>query len=151
MTSLIRPLAYDDFPEWLSLWEDYNAFYGRSGVTSLPSKVTETTWSRLLDASEPMFGLVAVSQSRVIGIAHYLFHRSTSAIEMSCYLQDLFTEKNSRGHGAGRALIEAVYRAAKAQGTQRVYWHTQESNLLAQKLYDQVAERSGFIVYRKIV
>jgi hypothetical protein len=33
----------------------------------------------------------------------------------------------------------------------RVYWHTHESNATAQALYDRVAEKSGFIVYRHLL
>ena len=67
----------------------------------------------------------------------------------TCYLQDLFTAESARGQGVGRALIETVYERARAAGSQRVYWHTHETNRTAQALYDRVAERSGFIVYRK--
>jgi GNAT superfamily N-acetyltransferase len=67
----------------------------------------------------------------------------------TCYLQDLFTAESARGQGIGRALIESVYERAKAAGSQRVYWQTHETNLTGMKLYDKVAERSGFVVYRK--
>jgi GNAT superfamily N-acetyltransferase len=84
-----------------------------------------------------------------VGLAHYLFHRSTTMLGPICYLQDLFTDAASRGKGVGRALIEAVYERARRAGSLRVYWQTHETNLVARKLYDEVAERSGFIVYRK--
>jgi len=70
-------------------------------------------------------------------------------IAPTCYLQDLFTNEASRGRGIGRALIESVYERATAAGSPRVYWNTHETNLTAMKLYDKVAERSGFIQYRK--
>ena len=54
-------------------------------------------------------------------------------------------------HGVGRALISAVYAHAKLAGSPRVYWQTHETNSVAMRLYDQVAERSGFLVYRKSV
>lgn len=146
---LIRPVRPEDYPHWLSLWLAYNAFYGRSGATALPDIVTETTWARFLDPVEPMFAAVAIKDGELVGLAHYLFHHSTSAIEQSCYLQDLFTREAHRGQGIARGLIEAVYAAAKQAGTARVYWHTHESNRVAQKLYDKIARRSGFIVYRK--
>jgi len=47
-------------------------------------------------------------------------------------------------------LINAVYAEAKLAGSPRVYWQTHETNLTAQQLYDKVADKSGFIVYRKI-
>ena len=51
---------------------------------------------------------------------------------------------------SGGALISEVYEAARQAGTSRVYWQTHETNRTAQALYDKVAERSGFIVYRKL-
>ena len=148
---LIRPVLPEDYAQWLPLWLAYNAFYGRSGATALPDVVTQTTWGRFLDPAEPVFARVAVRRGEIVGLAHSLFHRSTSAIEMSCYLQDLFTQEAHRGKGVARGLIEAVYAAAKQTGTTRVYWHTHETNRTAQKLYDKVAQRSGFIVYRKVL
>lgn len=148
---LIRPVVPEDYAQWLPLWLAYNAFYGRSGATALPDIVTETAWARFLDPVEPMSALVAIKDGMIAGLAHYLFHRSTSAIEMSCYMQDLYTLEAYRGQGIARGLIDAVYEAARQAGTSRVYWHTHETNRTAQKLYDKVAQRSGFIVYRKVL
>lgn len=146
----IRPVTRQDYNQWLPLWEGYNAFYGRSGPTALAPAITQLTWMRFFDAYEPMHALVAESGGSLVGLTHYLFHRSTTAIEPSCYLQDLFTAEAARGKGVGAALINAVYDAAKRAGSPRVYWQTHETNLTAQRLYDRIAERSGFIVYRKI-
>jgi GNAT superfamily N-acetyltransferase len=66
-------------------------------------------------------------------------------------LQDLFTAEPARGKGIGRALINAVYEQAKLAGASRVYWQTHETNQTAMQLYDKVAERSGFLVYRKLL
>jgi GNAT superfamily N-acetyltransferase len=132
------------------LWDGYNAFYGRSGPTALPPEITQTTWSRFFDAYEPMHALVAEQEGRLLGLTHYLFHRSTTALGPTCYLSDLFTSEAARGKGVGRALINGVYERAKRAGSPRVYWQTHETNRTARRLYDKVAEESGFIVYRKI-
>lgn len=147
---VIRAAAQDDFPAWQELWDGYNAFYGRVGGTALPSPVTKTTWARFFDADEPMHALVAEQSGRLLGLAHFLFHRSTSALGPTCYLQDLFTVEEARGKGVGRALIMAVCEHAKSAGAARVYWQTHETNIVAMRLYDQIAEKSGFIVYRKV-
>ncbi|TDR82859.1 GNAT family N-acetyltransferase [Paludibacterium purpuratum] len=148
-TPHIRPATPDDYSDWKILWDGYNAFYGRSGATALPETVTHATWQRFFDPAEPMQALVAELDGRLLGLAHIIFHRSTIALGPSCYLQDLFTNEAARGQGIGRALIEAVYRRAEAMGAQRVYWQTHESNATARRLYDAVAENSGFVVYRK--
>jgi GNAT superfamily N-acetyltransferase len=140
----IRSVAPTDFPQWQTLWEGYNRFYGRD---ALPTEITQMTWSRFFDAYEPVHALVAEKDRQLLGLVHYLFHRSTILIGPTCYLQDLFTNEAARGNGIGRALIEAVYERAKIAGSPRVYWQTHESNVTAMKLYDKVAERSGFVVY----
>jgi GNAT superfamily N-acetyltransferase len=147
----VRSVTRQDFDQWLPLWEGYNSFYGRSGQTALSPDITRMTWERFFDAYEPVHGLVAELNGRLLGLAHYLFHRSTIAIEPSCYLQDLFTSEAARGRGVGRALIHEVYEQARLAGSPRVYWHTQETNQVAMQLYDKVAERSGFIVYRRML
>jgi GNAT superfamily N-acetyltransferase len=148
---LIRPAVESDFAAWLPLWQGYNAFYGRSAATALPADITRTTWSRFLDIHEPMHALVAEGASGLLGLAHFLFHRSTIQIGPSCYLQDLYTIEAARGRGVASALIEEVYRRAKEAGSPRVYWQTHETNATAMALYDKVAEKSGFVVYRKML
>jgi GNAT superfamily N-acetyltransferase len=148
---LIREIAKTDYVQWLPLWDGYNHFYGRSGPSALADDITATTWARFFDEMEPVHALVAERDGRLIGLTHYLFHRSTTAIAPICYLQDLFTSADARGKGVGRALIEGVYARARAAGAPRVYWQTHETNQTAQSLYNQVAEKSGFIVYRKTI
>lgn len=144
----IRPIQPSDRAAWQPLWDGYNAFYGRSGETALPARITETTWQRFLDADEPVHALVAVDATgTLLGLAHYLYHRSTTRIEPTCYLQDLFTAREARGRGVGRALIEGVYAAAAQAGVKRVYWQTHATNAAGRALYDRVAQHLGFLVY----
>lgn len=142
---VIRAAAPADFAQWLPLWEGYNTFYERT----VPLEVTRMTWSRFFDAYEPMHAVVAERDGKLLGLVHYLFHRNTAMLAPTCYLQDMFTAPEARGQGVGRALIEAVYERAQVAGSPRVYWMTQESNATARRLYDQLAERSGFIQYRR--
>jgi GNAT superfamily N-acetyltransferase len=146
---IVRSVVPGDYPAWVKLWDGYNAFYGRLGPTALPAETTRLTWQRFLDDSEPVFALVAERDGALLGLAHYLFHRSTILVAPTCYLQDLFTAETARREGVARALIEAVYERARSAGSKRVYWQTHESNAAAMRLYDSLAERSGFIVYRK--
>ena len=146
----VRSVARQDYDQWLSLWDGYNAFYGRSGATALSLEITQTTWARFFDAYEPVHALVAERDGQLVGLAHYIFHRSTTALGPNCYLQDLFTSETARGKGVGRALINAVYQRAKDAGSSRVYWLTHETNQTARELYDKVAENSGFVMYRKL-
>ncbi len=118
----IRFVTRQDYAQWLPLWDGYNAFYGRSGPTALAPEITAMTWARFFDAYEPVHALVAERGGELLGLTHYLFHRSTTMIEPNCYLQDLFTGAATRGKGVGRALINGVYERAKLAGSSRVYW-----------------------------
>jgi len=146
---LVRPVVPDDFAAWKPLWDGYNAFYGRAGATALPDEVTRTCWSRYFDDAEPVHAMVAERGGELLGLVHFLYHRSTSQLALNCYLQDLFTAEAARGRGVGRALIEAVCERARAAEAGRVYWLTHHANATARRLYDAVADDTGFVVYRK--
>jgi GNAT superfamily N-acetyltransferase len=143
----IRPIERTDYAGWRPLWDGYNRFYGRHGASALPENISEATWERFFTREEPVQALIAEQHSQVIGIVHFLFHRSTTRLSDVCYLQDLFTAEDARGRGVGRQLIQAVYEAARAAGSSRVYWQTKASNAAGRALYDKVAEHQGFIVY----
>ena len=135
------PLRPDDRPRWQELFEGYNTFYGRV----LADAVYERAWARFQDGVV-MHALGARDDGELVGIAHFLVHPSTTAAD-SCYLQDLFTDPEARGRGAGRALIAAVAQQAQSRGCARVYWTTHESNAGARRLYDQIAVHRGFLRY----
>lgn len=143
----IRPVELRDHAAWLSLWESQNAFYGREGNTALPSLVTHTTWARFFDPAEQLRALVAERQGELVGLAHYLYHRSTMRLESACYLHDLFILPAQRRLGIGKALIHAVYAQAARDGAYRVYWLTPSNNTIARALYEQVAEHRDFAIY----
>ncbi len=145
----VRPPKQEDYAAWRPLWDGYNAFYGRHGDTALAEHITQLTWQRFFDANEPVHALVAERQGKIVGLAHYLFHRSMTKVEHVCYLSDLFTPQSMRGQGIGRALIEAVCIQAKAAGASRVYWQTHETNAAGRLLYDKLAKHHGFIVYSR--
>ena len=142
----IRPLRLDERADWEPLWRGYLDFY----KTSVPQQTYDTTWARLHDAHEPMWLLGAYVDGKLLGIVHYIYHRSCWTVGNYCYLQDLFVAQDARTLGLGRALIEAVYREAKAAGASRVHWLTHETNGTARALYDTLADRPGFIQYRKV-
>lgn len=146
-TMNIRKANAQDYAQWLPLWKGYQTFY----KITIPDAVTQQTWERFLNPSEPMHCAVAEQDGVVVGIVHYIFHRSCWTAEDYVYLQDLFTTPEMRKKGVGRALIEHVYAASKAHGSGRVWWLTHETNTDAMHLYDKIADKSGFVQYRKLL
>lgn len=141
----IRAIDRHDFDIWYPLWKGHQRFYG----VDIPGPVTLRTWERFLDPAEPMHAALAVVGEQALGLVHTVYHRSTWTTGDYCYLQDLFVAADARGSGIGRALIEHVYADARRRGASRVHWLTHESNHHAMHLYDRIADRSGFIQYRK--
>lgn len=144
-TKTIRPLVPDDYQSWLPLWNDYLRFYH----SELDEAVTQITWARFHDQSEPMYALGAFDGEQLLGIVHAVKHRATWTQGWYLYLEDLFTVPHARGQGVGRALITAVYDLADEIDASRVYWLTHESNTAGRALYDKVGHSAGFIQYRR--
>lgn len=141
----IKPATAADHDQWLPLWQAYLTFYN----TELPAEVSESTWQRFLDPAEPTHLALAWQGDKAVGMVQFIYHRSNWSIGNSCYLQDLFISPEVRGTGGGRLLIEHVYATARADGCAKVHWLTHETNITAQQLYDRIADRPGFIQFRK--
>ncbi|OIK43842.1 GNAT family N-acetyltransferase [Citrobacter portucalensis] len=143
-TVTIESAEQKDYASWLPLWINYQKFYR----TKISDEVTKLTWERFLTPSEPVYCAVAKYDGKIVGLVHYLFHRSTWAESNYCYLEDLFVSEEVRGQHIGKQLIEYVQQQAQKHHASRLYWHTHETNLRGQRLYDWVAQKSGMIEYR---
>ena len=144
MSVSIRPLRAGDEARWRVLWRGYLDFY----KVELSAEHTSALFEKLL-AGEAHQALVAESNGAIVGFVHFLPHASTWSVTGYCYLEDLFVDAEARGTGAGRALIEAVYVEADKRGLTRVYWHTDQGNETARRLYDKLATISDFVQYRR--
>jgi GNAT superfamily N-acetyltransferase len=140
MISVSR-LAPEDRPAREQLFSGYDAFYGRAW----PAERYDNAW-RDVRRADRVHALGARLDGRLVGIAHFLNHASTTSPDV-CYLEDLFTAVDARGKGVARALIGATEAWARQHGCDRLYWHTRQDNHTARRLYDQVAENRGFIQY----
>jgi len=142
--SLVRPLNAEDKSQWTPLWQGYLEFY----KTELIDEQSELTWQRLLDKDFNLHCLVVEVDGKIQGLTHYSFQTSTWAHKNYCYLEDLFTAPASRGKGLGRLLIDSVKEIAATEGSSRLYWNTDETNVTARKLYDSYSLDSGKVQYR---
>ena len=141
----IKAATPTDYDQWLPLWQAYLHFY----KTELPADVSQSTWQRFLDPNEPTHLALAWQGDKAVGLVQFIYHRSNWSIANACYLQDLFVSPQARGTGVGRLLIEHVYAAARDNQCAKVHWLTQETNATAIQLYERIAERPGFIQFRK--
>lgn len=145
MHANVRSLVTSDFDDWLPLWQGYQEFY----ETDL-SAVTDDTFQRLTskDETAPSGLVYETDNGKLIGLSHYLFHATTWSPKQRCYLNDLFTSKNARGLGVGRALIEATAQKAQEADSDQLYWMTHELNLDGRRLYDKVGSFTQFVKYK---
>ncbi|AMB86349.1 GNAT family acetyltransferase [Pseudomonas agarici] len=143
----IRPVTAADQAAWRPLWQAYLKFY----ETELPDTVYQSTWQRFLDPDDTTHAALAWQDGKAVGLVHFIYHRSTWSVQDSCYLQDLFVAPDVRGAGLGRLLIEHVYVTSAQAGCAKVHWLTHETNATAIQLYERIAERPGFIHFRKVL
>ncbi|HSZ05956.1 MAG TPA: GNAT family N-acetyltransferase [Solirubrobacteraceae bacterium] len=144
----IRELRREDYDGWMELWSGYLRFYR----AEIGEQVTRTTFARLCDSTDGMFGLVAVADDgQLVGFAHSIVHPSTWALEGYCYLEDLFVAPTARGGEVASRLIDATAAVARERGLERMYWHTQQFNGAARSLYDTVGRLTSMIVYERDV
>lgn len=143
MTLAIRALLPTDEPTWRQLWRAYCDFYG----AKVPDAVTQRTWKRILDPDSAVMCIVAELDGRVVGFAHCVVHENTWETQPVCYLEDLFVDPQARGRGVGRALLEWLRNAMRAEGWARLYWMTRHDNAPARALYDSFTPADDFVRY----
>lgn len=144
MPPTLRDASPDDEAAWRVLWAGYLAFYG---VTVAP-EVTANTWARMMEPSGALKARLAKIDGQTVGFAMHLLHPSSWVIGEDCYLEDMFVAPGARGRGVARALIDDLVALGRARGWRRLYWHADQDNLPARRLYDSYAQADGHIRYR---
>jgi len=143
MPVAIRSVLPKDQPDWRRLWRGYCDFY----QANVRDEVTQRTWMRILDPDSAIMCVLAESEGRVVGFAHCVVHENTWETQPVCYLEDLYVDPASRGQGIGKALLEWLRNAMRAEGWARLYWVTHKDNGAARALYDQFAHADDFVRY----
>ncbi|CAB4951291.1 unannotated protein [freshwater metagenome] len=147
MSLLVRQITPADRADWQRLYLAYLEFYETEPIESS----TELVWSRLVNSEPEIQGLVVEDDGRIIGITHFHYQLSTWTHTWHCYLEDLYVDKESRGKGVARALINEVKTLATDKGCSELFWITRSTNETARKLYDKVATPTDFVRYELIL
>ena len=147
LSLLVRQITPADRADWQRLYLAYLEFYETEPIESS----TELVWSRLVNSEPEIQGLVVEDDGRIIGITHFHYQLSTWTHTWHCYLEDLYVDKESRGKGVARALINEVKTLATDKGCSELFWITRSTNETARKLYDKVATPTDFVRYELIL
>lgn len=81
---------------------------------------TEARLRALLEPADGASLWVAEDRGALLGYALVFWHPQLFAARPTAYLAELFVAPEARGRGAGRALVGAAVREAKARGCRRV-------------------------------
>ncbi len=141
----IAPVAAAEFEEILPLIAAYQRFYE---VEEIDDDRNREFFRRFLAPSEDGLLLRARQEGVLVGYACLYWHFSSLSATEAVLMNDLFVAEGARGHGIGRALIEASATVARERGASQLEWSTAPDNRTAQRLYDSTgAERSEWISY----
>ena len=143
MSTEVRPVKDGDFFAWLDLYAKYAEFYD----TELTDQRALVLWSWLTDPDHEELGFVAVDGDRVVGLAHVREFARPLAGDRGLFLDDLYVVDAERGKGVGHQLIAAVRDLAEERQLGVVQWITANDNADAQRVYDSVANKTGWVTY----
>lgn len=146
MTMTVRRVEDDEFFTWLGLYTGYGQFY----ETPVTDEKALLVWGWICDPGNELEAFFAIDDdddSTPIGLVHVREFTRPLAGSKGLYLDDLFVAPDSRGSGAGTALLEWLRETARERGLSVVRWITAKDNEVAQRLYDRVAEKTKWVTY----
>ena len=140
---VVRPIEPGDHEAWERLFHAYRTFYEYDEQQD----VVDCIWEWITDDTHETNALVALLDDDIVGFAHHREFARPSSGKRGLYLDDLFTAPSVRGKGVGRALITRLGEMAQERGFNKVRWITAEDNHTAQRLYDDMAEKTTWVTY----
>jgi ribosomal protein S18 acetylase RimI-like enzyme len=111
------------------------------------SGILDTLWSWIHDESHDVKGLCFEFEGKIVGIAHYRTMPRPIKGQYIGFLDDLFVEPEFRGQQIAQNLITHLKSLSKANNWGGIRWITHSSNENAKKLYDKIANNTGFELY----
>jgi len=85
--------------------------------------------------------LVCRRQGKPVGLALYFFTYSSFMGRPILWLEDLVVLPDERGHGAGKAILQALARIAVKRGCGRMEWSVLDWNAPAIRFYRRIGAR----------
>ena len=144
MAHEIRMAGDDDFFGWLPLFAAYCDFY----ETELDDAKALIVWTWIRDENDPLQAALAVDdEGTPVGLAQYRVVPDTLRATRGVFLDDLYVNEDARRNGVGRSLIEFVHARSLEVGAGGVSWITAADNVDAQRLYDDMARRTSWVMY----
>ena len=140
---MIRSLDHKDKGKWKKLYNAYADFYN----LPMNSGILDTLWDWIHDDNHIVNGICYELEGNIVGIAHYRTMPRPIKGEYIGFLDDLFVEPEFRGRQIARKLIGHLKSLSKANNWNGVRWITHSSNENAKKLYDKIANNTGFELY----
>jgi len=140
---MIRKLERKDKENWAKLYNGYADFY----KVPMNTGILDTIWSWIQDESHAVNAICFELEGEIVGIAHYRTMPRPIKGQYIGFLDDLFVEPEFRGQKIAQKLISHLKSLSKANNWSGIRWITHTSNKNAKKLYDKIANNTGFELY----
>ena len=140
---MIRYLEQKDKENWEKLYYGYADFY----KVAMNKEILETLWSWIQDENHIVNGICYELEGKIVGIAHYRTMPRPIKGQYIGFLDDLFVKREFRGQQIAQKLINHLKSISKNNNWDGIRWITHSSNENAKKLYDKIANNTGFELY----
>jgi GNAT superfamily N-acetyltransferase len=135
-----------DRADWERLWQAWQDHM----EGAVPASVTATSWNLMMRADSGLTSLLArATDSKAVGFANVSTTPFAWTGGPTLFLQDLFVLEDSRGSGAGEALLKGVYRLADELGASQVFWMVDEDDARLQGFYARHGIRTPYLRYMR--
>ena len=140
---MIRYLEQNDKENWEKLYNGYADFY----KVPMNTLILDTLWNWIQDDNHIVNGICYELEGKIVGIAHYRTMPRPIRGQYIGFLDDLFVEPDFRRKKIAQKLINHLKSLSKSNNWDGIRWITHSSNDNAKKLYDKIANNTGFELY----
>tara|TARA_B100001063_G_C16557156_1_gene449067 strand:- start:161 stop:598 length:438 start_codon:yes stop_codon:yes gene_type:complete len=140
---MIRNLEQKDKESWEKLYNSYADFY----KVPMNKNILDTLWSWIQDESHIVKGICFEIDNKIVAIAHFRTMPRPIKGQYIGFLDDLFVKQEYRRQKIAQKLINHLKSISKDNNWDGIRWITHFSNENAKKLYDKIANNTGFDLY----